>query len=286
MKKLLLTVATLAAFGTPGFAADMALNKAPPPIPSWTGFYLGVGAGERASTVDGSVNSAVNTSLGALPSLNLLTGPGGSCVAPNAPCVGESLNGTAFRFSPYAGYNFQIGSRWVVGVEGDGGLADKTTTLGGLIYPGGGSPFFITGRGDDSFSVKTSWDASIRGRLGFLASSTLLVYGTGGAAWQRVVATSTCGVLSACTGPGAFAPATFTDSTTKSGYTVGAGLEAMVSDHWLVRAEYRYSGFGTINNSDVRTCVACAGGVGIAQTVNYSLKMTTQTATFGLAYKF
>ena len=43
-------------------AADMALKAAPPPAPvdSWTGFYLGVGVGERSSVVDSSITTATS----------------------------------------------------------------------------------------------------------------------------------------------------------------------------------------------------------------------------------
>jgi outer membrane immunogenic protein len=286
MKKLLLGTAMSLAMVAGAAAADYPVyTKAPPPM-SWTGFYLGAGVGMRSALVDGSVASAFNTFPGGGAPVNLLTI---ACTGPGvAPCVGEPLNNTAFRFSPYFGYNLQIGPQWLVGVEADVGLGSKTTTLGGMIYPGGGFPFYITGRGDDSFSVKTSWDASVRGRLGFLVTPTFLVYATGGAAWQRVEATSTCGTLSFCNPPNAtgFAPGTITDSTTRLGGTIGGGIETMLWNRWLVRGEYRYSDFGTISNTDTRVCPAAGCGVVVNQTATYNLRLTTQTATLGLAYKF
>ena len=46
---------------------------------------------------------------------------------------------------------------------------------------------------DSSYTVRTGWDASLRGRLGVLVTPGLLLYGTGGAAWIDTEITSSCG---------------------------------------------------------------------------------------------
>jgi opacity protein-like surface antigen len=111
----------------------------------------------------------------------------------------------------------------------------------------------ISGLAEDTFSVRTTWDASLRGRIGFLPAPWLMAYATGGPAWLHVTATSTCNAVEAgrCA-PGSFSPSVISDSTTKLGWTVGAGLEAQLRSNWIARAEYRYSDFGTITNTDVR----------------------------------
>jgi outer membrane immunogenic protein len=276
-------VAALAA--PPAFAADMpaqapAYTKTPAPIAyDWTGFYLGAGAGARSSQVDGDVPQASINSFS-------FAGPG-DCVPGSFffPCSGESLNGTAFRISPYFGYNYQFATQWLAGIEGDVGFGNKTTTLANAFYPNTGITNFD---GHDSFTVKTGWDASLRGRLGFLVTPSFLVYGTGGAAWQHIEATSTCSTatnnFSVCA-PGFLAPSAITDSATKPGYTIGAGIETMLWPNWIVRGEYRYADFGTITNTDVRTCgPRCATPINLA--ITDTLHLRTQTATFGVAYKF
>jgi outer membrane immunogenic protein len=85
--------------------------------------------------------------------------------------------------------------------------------------------------------------------------------------------------------PTVLAPSVITDSTTKLGWTVGAGIETMLSQNWIVRAEYRYADFGTITNTDTRACPpgnCLPSSVAITDT----LRLRTQTATFGIAYKF
>jgi outer membrane immunogenic protein len=267
------------------FAADLpapptVYSKAPAPIAyDWTGFYLGAGVGARSSQVDGDVSQA---------SINSFSFAGtGDCVPGSFffPCSGESLNGTALRISPYFGYNYQFATQWLVGIEGDVGFGSKATTLANAFYPNTGITNFD---GHDSFAVKTGWDASLRGRLGFLVTPSFLVYGTGGAAWQHIDATSTCSAatnnFSVCA-PGFLGPSVVTDSTTKPGYTIGAGIEAMLWHNWIVRGEYRYADFGTISNTETRTCgPRCATPINLAITDTLHLK--TQTATFGIAYKF
>ncbi|HEY6259476.1 MAG TPA: outer membrane beta-barrel protein [Xanthobacteraceae bacterium] len=213
---------------------------APAATSSWSGVYAGLAAGTRSTQADATTTAATLAGADLIKGIcTTLATFGGGCV------VGEPLNDAAFRLSPYVGINWQFASRWVAGLEGDVGIADKTTTLSGMIYP---FTAVIFGAGANTFGVKTVWDASARGRLGFLANPSLLLYATGGAAWLHVESTSNCfffsglGALSAC-GPAGLNPASVTDSTTKAGWTLGGGIEAMLPANWLVRAEYRYADF-------------------------------------------
>jgi len=196
-------------------------------------------------------------------------------------CVtGAPLNNTAFRVAPYSGFNWQIASQWVAGIEGDFGFASKTTTLAGMNYPLTGIAT-ITGRAVDTFSVKTTWDASIRGRVGFLINPSVLLYGTGGAAFQHVESTSSCGAFanSLCQPAIASGPFVITNTKSRIGWTGGGGIESMLGSNWLARAEYRFADFGTLSNTDIRT-----GALGAV--ASYDLRVTTHTAQLGIAYKF
>jgi outer membrane immunogenic protein len=259
-------------------AAPAAAYTKAPTATDWTGFYLGAGIGSRSSQVDGDVSQdSINGFSNFIE--NDLCAPGSFF----SSCSGESLNGTAFRISPYFGYNYQFATQWLAGIEGDVGFGGKTTTLANVFYPNTGMTNFD---GPDSFAVKTGWDASLRGRLGFLVTPSLLLYGTGGAAWQHVEATSNCSGF--CPANFALAPLVITDATTKLGWTVGVGIEAMLWHNWIVRGEYRYADFGTITNTDTRTCPPSNCGPGPLNpfVITDTLRLRTQTATFGIAYKF
>ena len=238
--------------------------------PSWAGPYLGAAVGVRSAVVDATVTDFF------LPPDNLasicaLLAPDGGCF------TSASLNNTAFRFSPYLGFNWQIGRQWVAGVEGDFGFAGKTATLNGLFYP---TSFFRTTDATDTFSIKTTWDASARGRIGFLITPTVLAYATGGGAWLHVEATSNCGSCIAFP----FSPVAVTHTTTKLGWTIGGGIEAALWSNWIARAEYRFADFGAVTNADTRAGVSFNAGIPLIAT--YDLGIRTHTALFGLGYKF
>ncbi len=248
----------------------------------WSGFYVGAGLGFRASDTAADVNSARDTTFPAVLTDRFVAA---GCAAGLSCVRGAQYNDTTFRFSPYAGYNWQVNSRWVLGIEGEVGLGSQSTVTGGF-YPA--TPFLAGGGStSNAFSVKTTWDASLRGRVGYLVNPGVMVYGTAGPSWLHVESTSNCSTLESadgeCASDGGFiglGPSRITDSSTKLGVTAGGGIEAMLSPNWIARGEYRYSDYGTINNIDTRSSPS---GV---QTVNYDVKIKTHTATFGLAYKF
>ena len=250
-----------AAFAAPAQAADLPpFTKAPPQmISSWTGFYAGLGLGLRATDADLTTTSAQRDGVPLDLSRSVVTQP---------------FDGTGFRVSPYAGFNWHVAPSWVVGVEGDVGLADQTTRLGGFRS----SPLFASSTFNvDGLAVKTSWDASLRGRVGYLVTPATLLYATGGLAWQHYEITSTC-VSIDC---GGVTPTVVSNSTTKTGWTLGGGLETALSGNWLLRAEYRYADFGTAPFTITRMTARPT-----TTTDNFDARLATHTASVGLAYKF
>ena len=241
---------------------------------SWDGFYIGLGVGTRSTQTDAKVTDTTTNGVSTLA-------PGCAVLVPFGGCVtGEPLNNTDFRFSPYVGFNWQFARQWVVGIEGDWGSGNKTTTLSGMRFP---TSTQLSNTATDTFSVRTTWDASARARIGFLADPSVLLYATGGAAWLRVSSTSTCNPLTngACNPPADSGPLVITHAATKTGWTAGGGVEAMLGANWIVRGEYRYADFGTLTQTSERTIIGPT-----QQTITYDLHVRTHTATFGLAYKF
>jgi outer membrane immunogenic protein len=281
MRNLRIALSMLAALalGTPSFAADMPL-KAPPMVvpapPSWSGFYAGVGLGGKWVTNDWDT-TCVN--LGG--PLFQCGSPLNAIVFPGAPDVTahNSFTNSGFRPSVYFGTNVQLTNTWVVGWESDFGWYNKSTTVAGI--PGcstaactGGLlvPFNLSG---DSATVRDKWDASFRLRAGFLVLPDLMLYGTGGAAFQKIEASLTC---NGNTSPMCFASQSDTQSKRLLGWTAGGGIEWKVWQNLLLRGEYRFSDFGTwnpvffLNN-------------GIAE-VRANIHTTSHIATFGIAYLF
>lgn len=123
-----------------------------------------------------------------------------------------------------AGYNWQTGNV-VFGIEADAAWADVSASATGLAaIPGLG---LVTA----TATSKTDAMGTVRGRIGW-AVNNVLFYGTGGYAWiDNKISASALGV-------------TISDSKWHSGWTVGAGVEAMFAPNWSVKGEYLYRSLG------------------------------------------
>jgi|SRR5579871_3567199 len=255
--------ASLLAFGWttgPTRAADMPL-KAPPapaPIMPWTGFYLGGHAGGGWATRD--VGYTANDPLFAL----LIAGTGG--VTGEQPILPNSFSMRGPTGGIAAGYNWQLSRAWLVGVEADFSVSD---------IKGGGTSTSILGTSPGVTVLQTVTEqqridsyGTVRARFGWLAKENLLLFATGGFAYGRV---SNSGVYATISPPGTFSggpvggfsfsctlnTACFvgpSSSSTKTGWTAGAGGEWMFAPRWSLKAEYQYVNLG----SDVVTLTAVA----------------------------
>jgi outer membrane immunogenic protein len=277
-------------------ASSSAAYGAIPSTSSWTGAYLGAGVGARASQTNASVVSSSVAFAGSPMQDNLAAC---ECFLDNA------FSGTSARFNPYLGYNWQFAPQWVVGVEGDFGWANQKSTIFGQIGPGSG--FYGPNKStNDNYSVATKWDASLRLRLGYVINPSVMIYGTVGPAWMKIEESSRCdtvvqgfatapgfdGIEVGTCAPGSATPVNITQSTVKPGFTVGVGGEARLWNDWLVRAEYRYADFGTTTFTDTRSCdgttIIPSGTIGCHYTDvdQHAIRVKTNTAMFGIAYKF
>jgi outer membrane immunogenic protein len=247
-------------------AADMAVKAAPPPpppLPSWTGFYIGGDVG--GAWADSSGTTIFNDSAVATPF-----------------AATNSFNRSGFIGGFYAGYNWQFSPNWVFGIEGDWSWTDRN---GGSFCSGTnfvGTTCIDNGLGFVRVDANNDWIATLRGRIGYTFGSVML-YGTGGAAWvnNSVTVTADCrlGVCGGGVAPGLFA-ATFDNNRT--GWVAGVGLEWMITPNWLIRGEWLHADVG--NSSGVLNIPT--GIVGRTQTVAWSRDLTIDIARFGIAYKF
>jgi outer membrane immunogenic protein len=257
-------------------AADMAPRyaKAPPPVVApiynWTGFYIGGEVGGRWSEGDWTTTClqpglAATCAPSAFPARFAFNNP-------------SSYDSSGVKGGVYGGYNWQVSS-WVVGVEGDFLWGDNKKTKAGI--PGANDPAVAGSPGLDSSSIRQTWDASLRGRVGVLVSPSILLFGTGGVAFTHVESSAFCGTafpVGWCTP--ANVPRLSTASKDLTGWTVGAGVEAMLTPNWLLRGEYRYADYGTFGST------VLAGPVTNVDAVAFDTKLRTHSATIGLAYKF
>jgi outer membrane immunogenic protein len=226
------TALSLAASGL-SLAADMPVKAPPAPMaPSWTwtGFYIGgnVGGGWSADpTATFTPNDPFSAAIGA-------GGP-----------ISFNTSGPVGGFQ--AGYNWQFNQSWLLGVESDfdfSAIAGKGTS--NHIEP------FFGDTLQQAADEKVQWFGTVRGRVGYLATNSLLLYGTGGFAYGRVAESVNYSNLGPTPffGPGGscligspcYSGASARVST---GWTAGGGMELALMNHWTVKAEYLYVSLGS-----------------------------------------
>jgi outer membrane immunogenic protein len=216
MKRLFLGSVALVALGlgTPAaFAAEMAVPApAPAPLPAytWSGCYVGASAG---------------TSSGS--SQHFRTSDG-------AP-ITESFDLSGFIGGGQLGCNWQWGA-WVFGIEGDGSAVNKS---------GQGFELDPIPRPNTNWISQTQerWFVTARGRLGLTNfwwfGDKTMVYVTGGGAWAKIDASEFLTTNIIGTG--------HQESNTRSGWTVGGGIEYALGYGWSAKGEFLYADFGTFN---------------------------------------
>jgi outer membrane immunogenic protein len=247
------------ALATAASAADLPVPAAPaytppvyrPVIYDWTGIYGGVNVG--AGALDDVVTNTTTTAL-----LNA---------------------GTQTKLSPFslvggaqAGFNIEF-APFVFGAEG----TFTWSNISGTHV----TPSLLPTISENSVSTP-QWYATATGKAGF-AANDFLFYAKGGAAWMGVHYSQNIaagGVQSA---------QTIID--TRSGFTVGGGVEWGLTESLSARLEYDFLDFGTktynFNNLGFTPAGSAAGTpltpVGAAP---MSIKSVTQLITVGLNYRF
>jgi outer membrane immunogenic protein len=282
MRKFILGVLGAIALGAiaPAQAADMPV-KAVPMVPvvapyNWSGIYVGANGGYSWGRSDTDVE--------------FLTYPGGVPIVPPAGSITSAefdLNGAIAGLQ--AGFNWQR-DRWVFGIEGDiqwsgqKGSADfvcsAPVVVAAAAIPGPCWPsltFVPAGAAGTTLSLeqKLRWFGTLRGRVGMTITPTWLVYATGGLAVGDIETSAT---LSGFNGNGLPVSIATSNSSTRVGWTVGAGLEGVISGRWTGKIEYLYVDYGDVSGN-----IALLNA-GIQ--ANYSSHITDNVLRVGLNYRF
>ncbi len=151
------------------------------------------------------------------------------------PLVSYSMGSSnGFLGGFQAGYNYQMANNLVIGAEADFQFAD-INNKGNILFNG---PL-----GGAVISQKVDYFGTIRGRVGY-AMDRFLPYFTAGAAWANLKHSDTW----------------TSESATKWGWTVGAGMEYALTNNWTVKGEYLYASFNDhkttyLNGSTMKTGV-------------------------------
>ncbi|MEO3389310.1 outer membrane beta-barrel protein [Mesorhizobium sp. CAU 1741] len=244
MKRILVALAATLTAGT-AMAADVTYMEPTPAAPmqampadGWAGLYLGgqIGYGFGSTglyVLDRNRDGEFGDYLPAFdPAVNPAAGG----------FTGDFEDG--FIGGVHIGYDWQAGNL-VYGVLADLNFADLTDQQTGFSA----TPAFYT------VERELDYLATLRGRIGYAFSDTMLAYATGGLAYGDVETRFLTNT------PAAFVVSGGQDSDW--GYTVGAGLETKVTSNISFGLEYLYTNLGG-NDFNVNLSGAAGTGAGNA----------------------
>jgi outer membrane immunogenic protein len=245
MKRIFLAATAAIALATTAQAADLGARpvyKAPPAqvlAYNWSGVYIGGHIGWGWQDGD----ATLTTASGGFPAGTVL-----------------SSRSDGFLGGGQIGVNWQTGN-WVLGLEGDFSWtnADGTAsaTVGGVTSTG---------------TVDYNWFATATARVGY-AMNDWLFYVKGGAAFADL------DLGGSLTAGGALLATVNGQSDTRTGWTIGAGVERAIMGNWSWKLEYNYMDFGSETVTTTTTPVLGAAAV-------TDQELTAHAVKFGINYRF
>jgi len=263
MRKLVILLVSCVAM--PALAADLP-GKAPTrpvaPVADWTGFYIGVhggyGWGDNPFT-EGFIEFD----------------------SPDFAIHGIESKG--YVFGGHFGHNWQRGA-WVGGIEIDiSATGIKGSEERSASFRGDGATLTVTRARHDKFDLL----GSARGRIGFLPTQSLLLYGTGGLAWTQFTQGGTVTQTIAAGNQSITQADAAENTSTRFGFAIGGGAEFRLTDNLFLRAEYLHYDFGTSQptRSFALTCVNVPGCPNLSAS-DTSGRLTADVVRGGVSLKF
>ncbi len=246
-------------------AADLGPMRGAPPVladmgrADWNGFYVGAHGGGGWAKSYGSL-SVTSATMAALP---------GVIPTIDSAATGMHFSGGAFG-GLQIGYNWQVGTNLVAGVEGDFSFSSLhgSRTSGGIV-PVFGSLFGFNQR------IANPFASTLRARVGFTPFASMLVYGTGGLAFGRVRYDSD--FWDAANEVEAYRSAAW-----RVGWTLGGGVEVALGRGWSAKIEYLHTELPGI--SGVGASLLIDGTYALTQ--HNSGRLASDTLRAGVNYRF
>ena len=274
MRTIFVTAAALVVIS--GSAAADGVYRNPysysaPLLYNWSGFYVGGNAGFAWGHSDATTTTdcPATNPPGYICSQNTASSANVSVV--DAAGSG-TLHPNGFTGGGQAGYNLQSGN-FVYGVEVDfGALNLGASRSGSGEWFVAGPANFTTGS-----SISTDWLFTARARLGW-AMSNVLIYATGGLA---VTDLHVHNFYQDDLALGGRENSSNTD--TKTGWTVGGGLEMALDSHWSVKGEYLFVDFNGVSTTGNVTNPVLAT---FANPLSVSEDLSVNIARAGINYRF
>jgi outer membrane immunogenic protein len=250
-------------------AADLPSRKepviAPIVVPSWMGFHVGLNAGGTwgaGGATNMSTWTAVLANSGRTVADQRLnyTDALYDWALPSALGVTNSLspNSSGFIGGGQIGYDWQAtfgGRSFVTGVEADiQGVASTGNTATGLRVTAVGNQHTTSAGAPiatvTSVSKNLDYLGTVRGRVGYLATPEIMIYGTGGLAYGGARISSSTMSYAPTISPSSDLTYAWgssgSSSNTQVGWTAGGGAEWMFLPNWSLKGEYLYYDLGKV----------------------------------------
>jgi opacity protein-like surface antigen len=256
---------------------------------SWAGLYYGIYFGAGSGRAKDSFTTT-NTDSGLFTALN---GNTNRNLSVQNRVGGGSGDMTGSTVDLFAGYNWRFGSV-VAGGQVEGTLFSDLTlkalgttnsaqtstqinTVGGVVTSSSSSN---ASSFNEAYHQQLRSNVGVIGRVGFLVTPDILLYGLGGLALGHFVYPD---VNEDATGG--------KNGKWVAGYTAGAGGEVKLNDNWSLRAEYRYLhfGFGRDEGVDQTSTQVSAGGTSSNRDTNTTARhidADLHIGKVGVVYKF
>lgn len=244
----------------------------------WNTFYAGVSAG--AAFGDTGVSTVVDCIFGAVLCAPDIQEDNGAWIEE----VGSGRgNGTAWIGGAFIGWNWQAG-RLLLGVEGDVSAMPLDISVGGTaqtvnegLYNEGIPSVFTM-----MTTVSTDWLATTRGRIGFLPTPGLLLYGTAGLAATELTVTNSFRD-NFDNGVGTGNREYSRNSQFRTAFVVGGGAEWAFAERWTLRTEYLFTDLGSISTTGISTYLP---QVPNSNPITSTADLRVHIVRLGLAYGF
>jgi outer membrane immunogenic protein len=300
-RSIIVTIATLA-LGSAAIAADLpSIKSAPVPASAstWTGLYAGLNAGGTWVN-NNNLNTTTQLLIPSPDTASLFTAK----VLSGPRYLSNSLG---FIGGAQIGYNWQVpvnGFEIVAGVESDiQGVAGANGSLNfwsnnaNAHYGTANFPNFDNNGYSNTTNIQSNsslnWLGTVRGRLGYLFTPSLLIYGTGGLAYGGYDLCIKNFIKSEDIEPDTdyhfLVSGRSGNPKTMVGWAAGGGSEWMFLPNWSLKTEYLFYDLGTTGNMFFNDAYGYADAAGIFSRVsvtNFSQRVNGNIVRAGMNYHF
>lgn len=248
----------------------------------WTGLHAGLNAGVRF----GGNNAAASRTVPVFAQSAWEPDLFGSALA----AFGQAKAGQAgAAVGAQAGWSWLIGGAALAGVEADFDIFSSGRRSASRIMnaDASGPGFVDTVWSVAGYARRLDWLTTLRGRLGYLVTPELQLFGTAGPALGGYQAAT--GIWQADDlgfGGGPSYNSTARRTGVRVGYAAGGGAQWMFKPGWSLRLEYLYYDLGRVDYALQPLGASACGGPCFVSGVNASTKFNGNIVRAGLDYHF